>query len=113
MVSLNCLTLAKPAANAISVNGSVVVSISTRAVCARWERASASGGAPTVSTSVRWRCRSLTASEPASPDTPDRSTTPSAISRIARPARSARVSHSGEPGTASGLHRLHARSPAS
>ena len=42
-VSLNCRTLAKPAANATSVTGRSVVSSSTRAVCARCARASASG----------------------------------------------------------------------
>ena len=53
-VSLNCRTLAKPLANATSVNGSAVVSISVRAVWARWARASAIGPAPTSATS--WRC---------------------------------------------------------
>ena len=35
--------------------------------------------------------------------------TPSEMSRSARPARSPRTFHSGEPGDASGRHRLHAR----
>ncbi len=38
--------------------------------------------------------------------------TPSAISRIARATRSARSFHSGDPGLASGRHRLQARKPA-
>ena len=50
-VSLNWRTLPNPAANATSVNGSVVVSISTRAVWARWARAMASGPAPSSSVS--------------------------------------------------------------
>ena len=56
-VSLNCRTLAKPAANATSAKVRSVVSISTRAVCARRARASASGPAPSsaVSSRVRWR----------------------------------------------------------
>ena len=56
-VSLNCRMLEKPAANATSPNGRSVVSISTRAVCVRWARASASGFAPTSACSSRssWR----------------------------------------------------------
>ncbi len=44
--------------------------------------------------------------------TPARSMTPSAMSRIARATTSARVFHSGEPGAASGRHRLQALKPA-
>ena len=56
-VSLNWRMLEKPAANATSPNGRSVVSISTRAVCARCARASASGLAPTSACSSRssWR----------------------------------------------------------
>ena len=36
---------------------------------------------------------------------------PSEMSRIARATTSARTFHSGEPGDASGRHRLHARNP--
>ena len=56
-VSLNCLILAKPAANAMSLNGRSVVSINTRAVCTRCARASESGPAPTSACSIRsnWR----------------------------------------------------------
>ena len=56
-VSLNWRTLPKPAANAMSVIDIDDVSISTRAVCARWARASASGPAPSSSVTrrVRWR----------------------------------------------------------
>jgi hypothetical protein len=104
--------LGKPAAKATSVNGSAVVSISSRAVCARWARASASGPAPSSATSWRLRCRSLKPSRRASPATPSRSTQPSRISRIARPTTSARAFHSGEPGEASGRQRLQARKPA-
>ena len=57
-VSLNCRTLAKPAANATSAMPSGVVSISSRAVCARCARASASGPAPSSAVSTRLRCRS-------------------------------------------------------
>jgi len=57
-VSLNCRTLANPAAKATSVLASSVVSSSTRAVCARWARASAIGPAPTSASSVRLTCRS-------------------------------------------------------
>ena len=58
IVELNCLMLVKPAANAISDSGSVVVSVSTRAVWARWARAMASGPAPSSAViSLRtWRC---------------------------------------------------------
>ena len=45
-VSLNCRTLAKPAAKATSASGRSVVSIRVRAVCARWARASAWAPAP-------------------------------------------------------------------
>ena len=58
-VSLNWRTLAKPAANATSVIGIVVVSISSRAVCARCARAMASGPAPSSSVISRLRWRSL------------------------------------------------------
>ena len=46
MVSLNWRMLAKPAAKATSAKDRSVVSISTRAVCARRDRAIASGPAP-------------------------------------------------------------------
>ena len=49
-VSLNCRMLANPAAKATSAKGSPVVSISTRAVWARWARARARGPAPTSAT---------------------------------------------------------------
>ena len=58
-VSLNCRTLAKPAAKATSVTGRSVVSSSTRAVCARCARATAIGPAPTSATSCRCRWRWL------------------------------------------------------
>ena len=105
--------LAKPAAKAISDSGSAVVSVRIRAVCARCARAMASGPAPSSAVTSRrtWRCSYP--SRRARPSTPSRSTTPSAISRIARPTMSARMFHSGEPGEASGRHRLQARKPAS
>ena len=58
MVELNCLMLAKPAANAISDSGSVVVSVRTLAVWARCARAMASGPAPSSAVTSRrtWRC---------------------------------------------------------
>jgi hypothetical protein len=58
MVALNCLMLAKPAANAISDSGSAVVSVRMRAVWARWARAMASGPAPSSAVTRRrtWRC---------------------------------------------------------
>lgn len=58
-VSLNWRTLANPAANAISVTGSSVVWSSTRAVCARCARASATGPAPSSAVSCRCTCRAL------------------------------------------------------
>ena len=58
-VSLNCRMLAKPAAKATSANRRSVVSTSTRAVCARWARASAWAPAPTSATSSRCSWRSL------------------------------------------------------
>ena len=58
IVSLNCRTLANPAAKATSVLARSVVSSSTRAVWARWARASAIGPAPTSASSVRLSCRS-------------------------------------------------------
>ena len=58
-VSLNVRMLANPAANATSPMGSAVVSISSRAVCARWARASASGPAPSSASSCRSTCRTL------------------------------------------------------
>ncbi len=57
-VSLNWRTLANPAANAMSAIPSGVVSMSSRAVCARCARASASGPAPSSAVSTRFRCRS-------------------------------------------------------
>jgi hypothetical protein len=112
MVMLNCRTLAKPAANATSVMGRSVVSMRSLAVWARRARASASGPAPTSATSTRFRWRSVYERRRARPVTPSLSTTPSEISRIALATRSVLASHSGEPGTASGLHRLQARKPA-
>ena len=53
-VSLNWRTLENPAANATSAIGRSVVSISSRAVCARWARARASGPAPSSATSSRF-----------------------------------------------------------
>ena len=58
-VSLNWRTLPKPAAKAMSVMPRSVVSISVRAVCARWARASASGPAPSSSVRIRLRWRTL------------------------------------------------------
>ena len=58
-VSLNVRMLANPAANAMSPIGSVLVSISSRAVCARCARASASGPAPSSASSWRSICRTL------------------------------------------------------
>lgn len=112
IVSLNWRTLANPEANAISVTGSPVVCNSTRAVCARWARARATGPAPSSAVSCRCTCRALYPSRTASPATPSRSTTPSPISRTARPTTSARTFHSAEPGTASGRQRRQARKPA-
>ena len=54
-VSLNCRTLANPAANATSAIAIGVVSTSSRAVCARCARASASGPAPSSALSTRPR----------------------------------------------------------
>jgi hypothetical protein len=112
IVALNCLIEENPAANAMSPMGSAVVSTRMRAVRARCALASASGPAPTSALSSRVTCRGEYPSRSASPSTPARSTTPSAISRMARPATSERTFHSGEPGEASGLHRLQARNPA-
>ena len=58
-VSLNARMLAKPAANAMSPMGSALVSISSRAVCARCALASASGPAPSSASSCRSTCRML------------------------------------------------------
>ena len=58
-VSLNWRMLRKPAAKAIAVNGRSDVSMSTRAVVARWARAMASGPAPSSSVITRLRWRSL------------------------------------------------------
>ncbi len=111
--SLNCRIDPYPAANAMSDTGSAVASSSRRAVWARRLRASVSGPTPNSATSVRCRCRSLTASVPARAATPSSwSQAPSAISRRARPARSARTFQSGEPGTLSGRHRRQVRNPA-
>ena len=112
-VSLNCRMLANPAPKATCANGRSVVSMSTRAVWARWARARAMGPAPTSATSWRCRWRSLYPRRSARPRTPSRSTTPSAMRRMARPTTSARRFHSGEPGVASGRQRLQARKPAS
>ncbi|MGX1510138.1 hypothetical protein RKD44_001426 [Streptomyces collinus] len=49
----------KPAAKAMSAMGSGVVSISSRAVWARWARASARGPAPSSARSWRSTCRVL------------------------------------------------------
>ncbi len=111
-VSLNCLMLAKPAANAISLNGMSVVSMSTRAVWTRWARARASGPAPTSACSMRSSWRVVYPTRVANPVTPSRSTAPSAISRMARATTSPRTFHSGDPGDASGRHLLQARKPA-
>ena len=59
IVALNCRMLANPAANAISDSGSVVVSMSTRAVWARCARARASGPAPSSAVTMRLTWRSL------------------------------------------------------
>ena len=58
-VSLNARMLANPAARAICVIGSVLVSINTRAVWARSARARASGPAPSSARSCRSTCRTL------------------------------------------------------
>ena len=57
-VSLNWRMLANPAANAMSAIGRSVVSMSTRAVCARCARASARAPTPSSPTSCRCSCRS-------------------------------------------------------
>ncbi len=57
MVSLNCRTLANPAANAMSAKDRSVVSISTRAVWARRDLARASGPAPYSWVTTRLSCR--------------------------------------------------------
>ncbi len=111
-VSLKLRTEEKPAAKATSAMVSAVVSISMRAVCARWALARASGPAPSVASSCRSICRVLYPSRDASPGTPSRSTTPSAISRMARATTSSRSFHSGDPGVVSGRQRLQARKPA-
>ncbi|MDQ0948486.1 hypothetical protein QFZ24_002409 [Streptomyces phaeochromogenes] len=49
----------KPAAKAMSAIGSGVVSMSSRAVWARWARARASGPAPSSARSCRSICRVL------------------------------------------------------
>jgi hypothetical protein len=56
-VSLKARMEEKPAAKAISAMGSGVVSMSSRAVWARWARASANGPAPRSASSCRstWR----------------------------------------------------------
>ena len=101
-----------PAAKATSAKGIAVDSIRSRAVLARWARASATGLAPTCSDRSRRRWRSLNPNLLASPGTPSRSTVPSAIKRMARATLSARQFQSGEPGAASGRQRLQARKPA-
>ncbi len=58
-VSLNVRMLLKPAAKATSPIGIAVVSISSRAVCARCALASASGPAPSSASSCRSTCREL------------------------------------------------------
>lgn len=100
-----------PAAYATSASGRSVVCSRTRPVCARRSRASRSGMAPTSASVSRCTCRTESPSRDASPATPSRSTTPSPMSRMARAVTSALASHSGEPGTASGRQRLHARNP--
>ena len=51
--------LENPAAKATSAIGNGVVSMSTRAVWARWARAMAMGPAPTSADSSRSSCRTL------------------------------------------------------
>ncbi len=58
-VSLKVRMEEKPAANATSAMGSAVVSTSSRAVWARWARASARGPAPSSASSCRSTCRVL------------------------------------------------------
>ena len=110
-VSLNWRMLANPAANATSLNGRSVVSISIRAVvtlrASQRKRAGADLGLQKALELARG-----VPSRAASPVTPIRSTSPSEISRIARATTSPRVFHSGEPGDASGRQRLQARNPA-
>ena len=113
IVSLNCRRLPNPAAKAMSLTGSSVAASRERAVCARFARARASGPAPSSVRSTRVTCRGVYPRRRARPSTPSRSMTPSCTSRIAREARSSWRFQSGEPGTASGWHRLQARSPAS
>ena len=111
-VSLNCRTLEKPAAKATSAKASPVVSMSSRAVWARWARARANGPAPTSARRCRSTWRVLYPSWSDNPVTPSRSTTPSAMSRMALATMSRRTFHSGDPGEASGRQRLQARKPA-
>ena len=59
MVLLNWRMLANPAANATWAKGSGVVSMRTRAVCARRARAIASGPAPSSARTIRVRWRSV------------------------------------------------------
>lgn len=56
-VSLKVRTEENPAAKATSAMGRAVVSMSTRAVWARWARARASGPAPSSASSWRSICR--------------------------------------------------------
>ena len=111
-VSLNWRMLEKPAANATSLNGNSVVSMSTRAVCVRCALASASGSAPTSACSRRSSWRVVYPTRAARPVTPSRSTVPSVMSRMALATTSPRTFHSGDPGEASGRQRLQARKPA-
>ena len=113
IVSLHWRMLAKPAEKATSEMGMSVPTRSIRAVCARCALANARGPAPSSVLSRRVRCLLEYPRRAANPGTPSRSTTPSEIRRIARAAVSPRMSHAGEPGAASGRHRLHARYPAS
>ena len=59
IVSLHCRTLENPAANAMWVTGSSVVSSRIRAVWQRRARATASGPVPTSAVTRRLSCRVL------------------------------------------------------
>ena len=110
-VSLNWRTLPNPAAKAISVKSRWVVSMSTRAVWARCARAMASGPAP--SSSVISRVDVALAVSEALGEAAHAFAVDDAVGdEPHRPGDGVpRASHSGEPGEASGRHRLHARYP--
>ena len=109
---MNWRTLAKPAANATSVNGRSVVSISSRAVWARWARARASGPAPS-SVDEQAVEVALAVAEPGGEPGDALAVDDAVGDEPHRPADDVGADVPlGEPGVASGRQRLQARKPA-